>query len=263
MIGIIGTGNMGSALINGAVKAFGKDNVFFYDASEDKRKKISEEYGISPCRDNTELVNICDIVVLAVKPQVIFKVIEGIVPALKNDNTTVISIAPGISTERLNEAFCHKAQIVRVMPNTPAMVGEGMAAVTFAEGFKGKKEEALKLFNSVGRAVELPESLMNAAIVANGSSPAFVFMFIEAMADGAVKHGIPRDKAYEMVAQTVLGSAKLMLETGKHPGELKDQVCSPGGTTICGTAALEENNFRGSLIKACDAVMEKAEGFGK
>lgn len=263
MIGIIGTGNMGSALINGAVKTFGKDDTVFFDTSEERRKLISYEYGIMACKNNTELVKFSDIIVLAVKPQVIFNVLSEIKDAMLNTEKTVISIAPGITIGKLNEALGNNAQIVRVMPNTPAMVGAGMAAVAFSENFTGDRENTLKLFESVGRAVELPESLMDAAVVANGSSPAFVFMFIEAMADGAVKFGIPRNKAYEMVAQTVLGSAKLMLDTGKHPGELKDAVCSPGGTTICGTAALEENNFRGSILKACEAVYEKTTALGK
>ncbi|MCR5584794.1 MAG: pyrroline-5-carboxylate reductase [Lachnospiraceae bacterium] len=263
MIGIIGTGNMGSALINGAVKSFGEENVVFFDTSEDRRKQISNEYGITACKDNVELVKWCDIVVLAVKPQVIFKVIDEIKPYFGKENKTVISIAPGITIAKLKEAFDSKVQIVRVMPNTPAMVGEGMSAVSFPDDFNGDKENTLKLFDSVGRAVVLPESLMNAAVVANGSSPAFVFVFMEALADGAVKFGIPRDKAYEMVAQTVLGSAKLMLETKKHPGELKDAVCSPGGTTICGTAALEEFGLRNAVIKGCEAVYDKTQNFAK
>ncbi len=261
MIGIIGTGNMGSALINGAVKSFGEDKVVFFDTSEERRKMISNEYGITACKDNVELVKWCDIVVLAVKPQVIFKVIEEIRPYFGKENKTVISIAPGITIAKLSEAFDNNAQIVRVMPNTPAMVGEGMSAVSFPDDFNGDRENTLKLFDSVGRAVVLPENLMNAAVVANGSSPAFVFVFMEALADGAVKFGIPRDKAYEMVAQTVLGSARLMLETKKHPGELKDAVCSPGGTTICGTAALEEFGLRNAVIKGCEAVYEKTAKF--
>ncbi len=263
MIGIIGTGNMGSALISGAVKTFGEDKIVFYDSSEQKRKSISNQYGIAACKNNTELVKWCDIIVLAIKPQVFFSVIDEIKVAFDSSKKTVISIAPGITIAQIKEALGNKGEIVRVMPNTPAMVGAGMSAISFSDDFTGDKENALKLFDSVGRSVVLPESLMNAAVVANGSSPAFVFMFIEALADGAVKCGLPRDKAYEMVAQTVMGSAKLMLETKKHPGELKDAVCSPGGTTICGTAALEKNNFRGSVIEGCDAVFEKTQNFGK
>ncbi len=263
MIGIIGTGNMGSALINGAVKVFGKEEVVFYDPIEEKRKNVSTEYGILACKNNTELVKICNVIVLAVKPQVVFNVLEEIRPSFGNDNKTVISIVAGLSIEKLATALDHKAEIVRVMPNTPALVGAGMSALAFADDFKGDRESTLKLFETVGETVVLPEKLINAAIVANGSSPAFVFVFIEALADGAVKYGIPRDKAYKMAAQTVLGSARLMMETGKHPGELKDAVCSPAGTTICGTAALEEYGFRNAVIKACDAVYDKAVELGK
>ncbi len=263
MIGIIGTGNMGGALIAGAVKTFGKENVVFYDAAPEKRQKISDEYDILACRDNAELVKMCKIVVLAVKPQIIFKVLEEIRPYFGLENKTVVSIAPGITIEALSKALDNKAQIVRIMPNTPAMVFEGMSAIAFPDDFTGDKESVLKLFDSVGRSVVLPERLMNAAVVANGSSPAFVFIFIEALADGAVKYGIPRDLAYEMAAQTVLGSAKLMLETHKCPAELKDAVCSPGGTTICGTAALEEYGLRNAVIKGCDAVYERTAELAK
>ncbi len=263
MIGIIGTGNMGGALILGALKTFGKENVVFYDTVQEKRQEISDKYEILACKDNTELVKMCNIIVLAVKPQVIFKVLDEIRPAFGSDIKTVISIAPGITIDALADALDHKAQIVRVMPNTPAMVFEGMSAIAFPDDFTGDRESALKLFGSVGRYTVLPESLMNAAVVANGSSPAFVFIFIEALADGAVKYGIPRAKAYEMAAQTVLGSAKLMLETGKCPAELKDAVCSPGGTTICGTAALEEFGLRNAVIKGCDAVYNKTVDLSK
>ncbi|MCR5823249.1 MAG: pyrroline-5-carboxylate reductase [Lachnospiraceae bacterium] len=263
MIGFIGTGKMGSALISGAIKVFGQEYTVFYDPSENTQKAVTEQYGITACHNNRDLVRRCDIIVLAVKPQILFKVLEEIKLAFDDEPRTVISIAPGITTAQISSALDHKAQVVRVMPNTPAMVGEGMCAISFAEGFKGDADSTMKLFNAVGRTVILHENLMNASVVANGSSPAFVFIFIEALADGAVKYGIPRDKAYEMAAQTVLGSAKLMLETGKTPAELKDAVCSPGGTTICGTAVLEENNFRGAVIKACDAVFEKTQNMEK
>ena len=145
------------------------------------------------------------------------------------------------------------------MPNTPAMIGEGMTGVCFDENEFDENEIDVinKIFESTGKAKKVDEKLMNSVVCASGSSPAYVFMFIEALADSAVKCGLPRKDAYEFVAQTVLGSAKLMLETGKHPGELKDMVCSPGGTTIAGVAELEKNGFRKAIFEATDACFNK------
>ena len=155
-------------------------------------------------------------------------------------------------------------KIVRTMPNTPAMLGEGMTCISYSnEVTEVEKEVVRKLFLSVGKIEEIPEKLLNVAICANGSSPAFVYMFMEALADGVVKYGIPRDMAYRLVGQTVLGSAKMLLESGQHPGKLKDAVCSPGGTTIAGVAALEEYGLRNAVIKAADACYKKAEEMQK
>jgi pyrroline-5-carboxylate reductase len=165
-----------------------------------------------------------------------------------------------VTVDYLSNETGGKTKIVRTMPNTPAMVFEGMTAICFGSNdfTEAEKQLVKDLFETVGKMVELPERLMDAAIVANGSSPAFVYIFMEALADGAVKFGIPRATAYEMVAQTVIGSAKMLLETGEHPGKLKDNVCSPGGTTIAGVAALEEAGFRNAIMKAADACYEKA-----
>ena len=153
---------------------------------------------------------------------------------------------------------------MRAMPNTPARLNEGMTCISYSDAVtEVEKEVVRKLFLSVGKIEEIPEKLMNAAICANGSSPAFVYMFMEALADGAVKYGIPRDLAYRLVGQTVLGSAKMLLETGEHPGSLKDAVCSPGGTTIAGVAALEEHGLRNAVLKSVDACYEKAENMNK
>lgn len=265
MLGVIGLGNMGTPLLKGAVKVFGKDKVTCWTRSEEKLARLSEELGITPSLNNVELCKNCDTILFAVKPQVYDTVISEIKGAVitSPEKKTIISIAPGISTDYLSECFNGNVNVVRCMPNTPALVCEGMTAVSFGEGFNGNKEQILELLSTVGSYVELPEKLMNTATVASGSSPAYVYMFIEAMADGVVKYGIPRETAYKMVAQTVLGSAKMVLETHCHPGELKDNVCSPGGTTICGVSALEENGFRNSIIKACDAVYEKGNAFGK
>ncbi len=265
MIGIIGLGNMGTPLVNGAVKVFGAGNVTCFDRNRETAEKLSGQLSITLSRSNSELAEKCETILLAVKPQVYDTVINEIKgPVISSSSKkTVISIAPGITTDHLLTQFENKANVVRLMPNTPAKIYEGMTAVCFGKDFSGNKNDIFELLDTVGTHVELPENLMNTATVASGSSPAFVYMFIEAMADGVVKYGIPRSVAYKMVAQTVLGSAKMVLETGDHPGKLKDDVCSPGGTTIAGVSALEEYGFRNAVIKACDMVYEKGNSFTK
>ena len=203
-------------------------------------------------------------VVLAVKPQFFPEILSEIKEAVL-ENQVVISLAPGITTEYLREQLLNKVKVVRTMPNTPAQVLEGMTAICYgtSEFSAQEKQMVITLFETVGKTVELSEHLMDASIVASGSSPAFVYMFMEALADGAVKYGIPRAIAYEMVGQTVIGAGKMLLETSEHPGKLKDNVCSPAGTTIAGVSALEEYGFRNAVIKACDACYEKAVGMKK
>ena len=171
----------------------------------------------------------------------------------------VISIVAGYATEDLKAGLGDSVRIVRSMPNTPAMVGEGMTGVCYDDAlFSDEEKETIhQFFTSFGKMERVDEKLIDVVGSASGCSPAYVYMFIEALADGCVKNGLPRQTAYRIVAQAVLGSAKMVLETGKHPGELKDMVCSPGGTTIEGLAALEECGFRGAIIKACDANYEK------
>lgn len=197
-------------------------------------------------------------IILAVKPQVYPEVLPQVREAAGED-TVIISPAPGWSIARLKEALGASARIVRMMPNTPAAVGEGMTGYCYSDdAFSAEEKEQIERFlGSFGLALEVPEHLMNAVTVASGSSPAFVYMMIEALADGAVACGMPRQQAYRFVAQTVLGSAKMVLSTGKHPGQLKDEVCSPGGTTIAGVASLEESGFRSSLIEAALCVEQR------
>ena len=173
----------------------------------------------------------------------------------------VISLAPGITIEYLTDMLGFDSRVVRAMPNTPALLGEGMTGVSYDSSLFSltEKEMIEKIFKSFGKYAVLDEKLMSAVVCASGSSPAYVYMFIEALADSVVKYGVPRKDAYQMAAQTVMGAAKMVLETGKHPAELKDAVCSPGGTTIAGVAALEEWGFRNSIIKATDACYNKAE----
>lgn len=257
-IGIIGTGNMGYPMLSGAVKAFGVENVTFYEKNNEKTQYVINQTGCKTSASISELVADCSCVLLAVKPQFLDEVLEEVKKTFTIDKL-IISICAGRTIAYLQEKLGDNTRIVRAMPNLPASVGEGMTAVTYSHDDFTEEEKSIPdgLFNAVGKYVIIPEKLINASVCANGSSPAYIFMLIEALADGVVKYGIPRKTAYELVAQTVLGSAKMVLETGIHPGELKDMVCSPGGTTIEGVSALEEYGFRNSIIKACDACYEK------
>ena len=173
---------------------------------------------------------------------------KNIVNVIREDSV-VISIAPGITIDSIKDNLGINTKVVRAMPNTPDLVGEGMTGVSYnKDEFSFEQRDVVdRFFNSFGKVVYVDEKLMDVIVCASGSSPAYVYMFIEALADSAVKYGIKRDDAYKLVAQTVLGSAKMVLETNEHPGVLKDKVCSPGGTTIAGVAALEEHNFRNAL----------------
>ena len=237
--GFIGMGNMGYAMLKGLLSVYTPSDIIFTCPDLEKCKRISQETGVRYAESNAECANNAQYVVLAVKPQVYNVVLKNINNVIREDSV-VISIAPGISIDNIKSQLGINARVVRAMPNTPALVGEGMS-----------------FFNSFGKVVYVSENQMNAIVCASGSSPAYVYMFIEALADSAVKYGIKREDAYKLVAQTVLGSAKMVLETGEHPGVLKDKVCSPGGTTIAAVAALEEHNFRSSLIKATDACYDK------
>ena len=258
-IGFIGAGNMGYPLLCGAVKCFGVEQALFRCAFEEENKQVAQKTGVECASSLHDLVSRSSCVVLAIKPQFFEEVLSEISEDVF-EGQVFISLAPGITTEYLSEKLGASAKIIRTMPNTPAQVLEGMTAICYGNSTFSTEEKLLatKLFETVGRTVELPEKLMDASIVANGSSPAFMYMMIESLADGAVKYGIPRNLAYEMVAQTMIGSAKMLLETKEHPGKLKDNVCSPAGTTIAGVAALEEYGFRNAVLKACDACYEKA-----
>ncbi len=265
MIGFIGTGNMGMPLISGAIEAFGHDNVIIHGKNERKNDEISCKSHIVCGSSNKEVVKLSELIILAIKPQVYDEVFAEIKETVltSTGKKTFVSLAPGRTCASIEEYFEGKVNVVRAMPNTPAQIKQGMTAISFSDSFDGKKDDVLKLFSCVGKSVCMPERLIDSSIVASGSSPAFVYMFIEALADGAVKYGIPREQAIQMAAQTVLGSARMVLESKEHPAILKDKVCSPGGTTICGVAALEEYGFRNAIIKACDATYEKASALKK
>lgn len=255
-IGFIGMGNMGYALLKGAKKIFDND-IVFSDGSKERMEHISKLENIEALDTNSEVVSNAKYIILAVKPQV-YEKIYGDINKTITDETIIISLAPGITIEQLKSNI-NTNRIVRTMPNTPAMVNEGMTGICYDEKIFSVEEIDVinKIFNNVGRVKKVDEKLINSVVCASGSSPAYVFMFIEALADSIVRCGMPRNDAYELVAQTVLGSAKLMLETGMHPGELKDMVCSPGGTTIAGVAELEKNGFREAIIKATEACFDK------
>ncbi|MBE5950268.1 MAG: pyrroline-5-carboxylate reductase [Lachnospiraceae bacterium] len=258
-IGFIGAGNMGYPLLCKAVSLFGKENVTFRCAHDEKNTALKEELGVCPATSLKELAKESELIILAVKPQFFAEILSEIKEEVRGTKM-LVSMAPGITLEYLATSIGNQAFVARTMPNTPAVVGKGMTAVCFGEQnvSDALKQDLITLFESVGKVVLLPERLMDASIVASGSSPAFMYLFMEALADGAVKYGIPRNQAYEMVAQTMIGAGEMLLQTGEHPGKLKDNVCSPGGTTIAGVAALEENGFRNAILKACDACYEKA-----
>ena len=259
-IGFIGGGNMGGAIMAGLVKTgtFQPENIIAYDVVQAALDKLNAEIGVRTTGSLETLAEESDIIVLAVKPQILPGVLEQYGEKITKDKL-VISIAAGITLSRLTGLLSGEHKIVRVMPNTPAMVGEGMTAACPNE-LVTEEEMAcvLHILNSFGKTEVVPEHMIDAVVAVSGSSPAYVYMMIEAMADAAVAEGMPRAQAYKFAAQAVYGSAKMVLETGKHPGELKDMVCSPAGTTIQAVRVLEEKGFRSSLMEAMSACADKS-----
>ena len=258
-IGFIGAGNMGGAIIGGIVKNCISNDVIVYDKSAEGLVKISEKFGVKTAKDNIEVIKESDVIFFAVKPNVLYNVIDEIKDYV-DEEKVIVSIVAGQSMEKIETAFEKNIKLIRVMPNTPALVGEGMSALCKNVNVKDSDMQAvLNIFKGIGVAEEVSEYMMDAVTAVSGSSPAYVFMFIEAMADAAVMGGMPREKAYTFAAQAVIGSAKMVLETGKHPGELKDMVCSPGGTTIEAVKVLEKEGFRSSVIEAMKACIDKSK----
>ena len=258
-IGIIGLGNMGGAILGGIVSKgiVEKENVTGFDLSDALKAKAKDSYGINIAADNKEVLASSDVVILAVKPQHMGDMLSGIKDAW-NKNTLIISIAAGKTIEWLESNIGSDMKIVRCMPNTPALIGEGYTGVCVNKNVNEEEKKcALNILCACGKAIEGTESHMDAVVGISGSAPAYVFMFIEAMSDAGVAAGLTRDKAYEFAASAVKGSAAIMLETGKHPGELKDMVCSPAGTTIAAVQVLEEGGFRGVVMDAVEACVER------
>lgn len=260
-IGFIGLGNMAKAMIGGMlqnqiVKA---GDIIGTARTRETRESMREAFGIEVRETNAAVAWETDVIILAVKPQFLQEVIGEI-----RDEVTlgklVISIAAGKSLAWIEEAFGKEIRLVRCMPNTPALVGAGCTGVCVnAQVDQEQTDYSIRLMESFGRASLVPEHLMDAVGAVSGSSPAYVFMFIEAMADAAVAAGMPRKQAYEFAAQAVYGSAKLVLESGMHPAQLKDMVCSPAGTTIQGVRVLEEKGMRGAVIDALTATVEQSK----
>jgi pyrroline-5-carboxylate reductase len=258
--GFIGSGKMATALARGMLRGGVAEagDIIASDPLPEARNALAAETGVEVCETNIELVEQSQIVVLAVKPQSMPQVISEIRPVLTSGHL-VISIAAGIPIAALSDGLGPGRRIVRVMPNTPALVGEGASAFALGPGVTSDDESIVKAcLESVGRAVRVPEASLDAVTGLSGSGPAFVYLVIEALSDGGVRVGLPRNIATLLAAQTVLGAARMVLETGLHPGVLKDQVASPGGTTIAGLHALERGGLRGALIDAVEAATRRS-----
>lgn len=259
-IGFIGLGNMATAMIGGILKQgiFKAEDIIGADVFKVAQEKAEELFHIKIAKDNTSVVLEADIIILSVKPQFYETVISEIRDCMST-NKTVITIAPGKTLEWLTEKFQKPTKLVRCMPNTPALIMEGSTGVCHNNLLNEDEiKYILEVLSSFSKAIIVPEHLMDVVVGVSGSSPAYVFMFIEAMADAAVAEGMPRNLAYEFAAQAVLGSAKMVLELKKHPGELKDMVCSPGGTTIQAVKVLEEKGFRAAVMDAVEACIHKS-----
>lgn len=257
-IGFIGAGNMAQAMIKGMIdsRLYQAQDILVYNHRyAPTLEKVVDTYHVTPILDMAEMIKQVDLVILAVKPNILRHLLPTLNPLL--DTKLVCSIASGVTISELTKGLGDQ-KIIRVMPNTPAMVGEGMSSVSVTENVSVKEQEAvLEVMSSFGRAELVPESLIDAVVGVSGSAPAYVYVFIEALADGAVAEGMTRQQAYAFAAQTVLGAAKMVIETNEHPGVLKDQVCSPGGTTIAAVQSLEENGFRAATMQAVRMAAKK------
>jgi pyrroline-5-carboxylate reductase len=259
-LGVIGVGNMGSALVRGIVRAgaLAADRIVIYDAAAAAAARVAGEAGVARADSAPGAAEQSDYVLLAAKPGIIPVVVREIAPALSNDQV-VVSIAAGVRLQQIAELVTTaRPGLIRVMPNTPALVGEGAMAVAAGEVEPSRLDEVLRWLAAVGRVVRVEEPAMDAATGVGGSGPAFVFLFIEALADGGVTAGLPREAALQLAAQTVLGAARMVLETGRHPAELKDMITTPAGTTVAGLAVLEEAGVRGALIGAVVAAAKRS-----
>lgn len=260
-ISCIGTGAMGGAIMRSVCKKYDIKDIKVTDKNTEMGKAFADETGASFVETNKEVLD-ADYIFLAVKPQFLGDVFAEIAGSI-SPKSVIISMAAGVKLEKLKN-WAPKARFVRMMPNVCAMIGEAMTAVVADETISAEEfKTAQEILSAAGKVEVVPEKLMDCVTAVSGSGPAFVFMFIEALADAAVRCGMPRSQAYTYAAQTVYGSAGMVLETGKNPAVLKDMVCSPAGTTIEGVAALEENGFRNAVIKAVTAACDRSIALGK
>jgi pyrroline-5-carboxylate reductase len=265
VIGFVGAGNMAEALIKGLLAAgVPKKQILASDHTAERVSHVHKVYGIKASEHNSEVVEAADIVVLAVKPQIMPRVLDEIAPAVTAEKL-VVSVAAGVPIEAIESHLHQPTRIVRVMPNTPALVQAGAAAlVAGAHATDADLAVAKTIFDSVGTSVVLDdESLMDAITGLSGSGPAYIFVIIDALADAGVRVGLSRDVSLQLAAQTVLGAAKMLLETGEHPGALKDKVTSPGGTAIAGLHTLEQGGLRTTLINAVEAATRRSRELGE
>lgn len=264
-LGFIGYGKMAKAMIGGIIssKLVADTDIWVSTRSNEKVLQAQSTFNIGSTNDNKVVASKADFLILAVPPSEYIAVIEEIKAVVK-DNVVIITVAAGITIKQVETQFNKQVKVVRTMPNTPAFVGEGMTAITFNDWVNEEDKKSVSaLLGCFGAIEEINETMMNAIPAISGSSPAYVFMMIEAMADGGVKQGLSREQSYRLAAQAVLGAAKMVLETGSHPGELKDQVCSPGGATIEAVITLEEKQFRGAILAAMESCFNKITNLDK
>lgn len=264
-VGFIGCGKMAQAMIEGVLRSeiVNPKNMIASASTQQTIDAVKNKFQINVTLQNKEVAVDSDFLILAVKPNLYPNVIEEIKDVLKDD-CIIVTVAAGITLSFIEQAFSKRVKAVRTMPNTPSLVGEGMSVICANDAVTVKDlKEVVVLFESFGRTEILDESLMDAVPAISGSSPAYVYMFIEALADGGVRQGIPRDKAYRLASQAILGAAKMVLETGMHPGALKDNVCTPGGATIEAVATLEKHNFRAGIIAAMESCTNKSKALSK
>ena len=264
--GFIGAGNMGGALARAVVKAAGGANITVTDKFAPAAEKLASQIGAAQAATSQEVAEKCDYIFLGVKPQVMAEMLSDIAPVLaaRKDGFVLVSMAAGVAIADIQKMAGGNYPVIRIMPNIPASVGSGVILYDYTENVSAEKVAAFcENMQYAGVVDHLPEKLIDAASALSGCGPAFVSLFVEALADGAVACGVPRDKALEYAAATAAGAAEMVLATGKHPGVLKDAVCSPGGSTIEGVKALEERGFRGAVMDCVAAAFKRNKELGK
>ena len=263
-VGFIGMGNMGFAFAKGLLSEIDSDDMMFSCRTEEKKIKASAELGIMAAGSNTELVHASDIVILAVKPQMYDEVFEEIKDHVR-DGEIFISLAPGVTISYIEQALGGKPRVVRAMPNTPALIGYGITGIAYDDNKFSSEEINMieQIFNSVGSFSKVEEEQISAVVCASGSSPAYVYMFIDALVKACAEKGLDEETARSMVAGTVVGAGMMVLKTGEDPNLLKEKVCSKGGTTIAGVGKLEENGFLDAISAATDACYARSEELSK